>query len=560
MHEPFQGRYSSLLSRLLLARGIADVESAERFLHPDYARDIGDPFGIMGMERAVERILRAITDRESIVIFGDYDCDGIPGSVVLHDLFKKIGYDRVRNYIPHRHHEGYGLNAAAVEGFGKDGVTLLITVDCGITDVEEVALANTLGIDVIVTDHHLPQAVLPPAYVILNSKQEDDTYHDDMLCGAAVAWKLASAILARGKFEHIPEGWEKWLLDMAGLSTVADMVPLVRENRAIAHFGLTVLRRSRRPGLAALLAKARTDQRGLTEDDIGFTIAPRINAASRMDIPMNAFLMLSSGDPAEATALAHRLHALNDERKALVARIMKEARGRLAEREEIPPVLVIGSPSWPVGVVGIVANQLAEAFERPTFVWGKEGTEKAKGSCRSDGTVNIVELMLAAEDGVFADRGGHEFSGGFSLAPDGVHHLEAVLVSALERVPRKAWNAGAREPDAELSIADVNWQTYREIAQLAPFGVGNPKPLFAFPDAIVRSVASFGKAGDHTRLALEGVGGAKAEAIGFFMTPDDLGLADVETPRPFRVTGHLEASTFRGRPELRIRIADGSRR
>lgn len=558
MHEPFQGRYSPLLSELLVGRGITDVESAERFLHPDYARDIGDPFGIMGMEKAVERILRAMAANESIVIFGDYDCDGIPGSVVLHDLFKKIGYARVVNYIPHRHLEGYGLNTAAIERFAADGVTLLITVDCGITDVEEVALAQSLGIDVIVTDHHLPQAVLPSAYVVLNSKQEGDTYHDDMLCGAGVAWKLASAILARGKFEHIPEGWEKWLLDMAGLSTVADMVPLVRENRAIAHFGLMVLRKSSRPGLAALLAKASADQRTLTEDDIGFTIAPRINAASRMDIPMNAFRMLASGDPVEAKELALKLHALNDERKLLVARIMKEAKARLADRE-IPPVLVIGSPSWPVGVVGIVANQLAETFERPTFVWGKEGTEKAKGSCRSDGTVNIVELMLATEDGIFADRGGHEFSGGFSLTPDGLHRLEEALVAALEKVPRKERPAQVAPHDALLRVEDANWETYREISQLAPFGVGNPKPLFALTDATIGSLSSFGKSGDHMRLVLRGANGAKVDAIGFFMTPEQFDLSDADTGKSVRVLGHLEASTFRGRQELRLRIVDIAR-
>ena len=210
-----------------------------------------------------------------------------------------------------------------MEQFAKDGVTLLITVDCGITDVEEVARAQSLGIDVIVTDHHLPQEILPAAYAILNSKQEGDTYPDNMLCGAGVAWKLVTALLRKGSFD-VPKGWEKWLLDMAGLSTIADMVPLKNENRVLAHYGLKVLRKSKRPGLLKLLRKMSIEQNHLTEDDIGFMIAPRINATSRMDIPMKAFHLLSTEDEVLAGELSDHLHKINDERKWTVANIMKE--------------------------------------------------------------------------------------------------------------------------------------------------------------------------------------------------------------------------------------------
>jgi single-stranded-DNA-specific exonuclease len=314
--------YSELTQTLLFNRNITSEEEAEIFLNPDYERDIYDPFLIMGMERAVERILSAIENEEKIVIYGDYDCDGIPGSVVLHDFFKKIGYKDFENYIPHRHEEGYGFHAHAVEEFAKEGVGLVITVDCGITDVDAVKRADELGIDVIITDHHLPQETLPPAFVILNSKQKEDTYPDDMLCGAGVAWKLVQALLARGRKEKIfdvSDGWEKWLLDMAGLSTIADMVPLLKENRALAHFGLKVLRKSPRPGLQKLLRKAKVAQVHLTEDDVGFMIAPRINAASRMDVPMEAFRLLSTDDEIVAGELSEHLHNINNERKLSVA-------------------------------------------------------------------------------------------------------------------------------------------------------------------------------------------------------------------------------------------------
>lgn len=544
------------LTKLLLEkRGIIGEEAQGRFLYPDYERDINDPFLILNMEKAVERILRALRDGERFVIYGDYDCDGIPGSVLLHDLFQKIGKANFSNYIPHRHTEGYGLNANAIERFAKDKVTLLITVDCGITDIEEVTLAQGLGIDVIVTDHHLPGAMLPPAYAVINSKQDGDTYPDNMLCGAAVAWKLAQGILKRGNFSHIPEGWEKWLLDMAGLSTVADMVPLRNENRVIAHFGLKVLRRSPRPGLQALLSDARVDQRNLTEEDIGFTIAPRVNAASRMDIPFRAFELLSARDNETALARAKQLSTLNSERKLEVARMMREVKHILSGRD-MREVVVVGNPSWRVGVVGIVANQIAETYDRPAFVWGREGSPHIKGSCRSDGRINIVELMRAVPDGVFIDRGGHEFSGGFSVAHDQIHRLEDALVEAHRGVPKKESQKNEMSIDAELPLVDVNEETFRAVDLLAPFGEENPKPTFLFRSVPVVSVEQFGKERNHLKLMLKKETGMPVQAIAFFRSPDDFPNADLRPGGSIDLTATFEKSYFRGRPELRLRIVN----
>lgn len=544
------------LTKLILERrGIVDPEEVARFVAPDYERDTYDPFLILNMERAVDRILRAFREGEKIVIYGDYDCDGIPGSVILHDLFHKIGIANFSNYIPHRHHEGYGLNANAVARFAKEGVTLLITVDCGITDVDEVALAERLGIDVIVTDHHLTGPVLPPAYAILNSKQEGDTYPDHMLCGAGVAWKLAHAILMRGNYPHIPAGWEKWLLDMAGLSTIADMVPLRNENRTLAYFGLKVLRKSPRAGLHALLREAGVEQRYLNEEDVGFTIGPRINAASRMDVPMRAFELLAERDPKVAAERARYLDTLNTERKGEVARMMKEARKTLSARE-LREVIVIGNPRWRVGVAGIVAGQLAEAFDRPAFVWGREGAEMVKGSCRSDGRVNIVELMHAVGEGVFIDRGGHEFSGGFSLAMEQVHFLESALVKAHATLSKKERTHDDLVVDSELRLSDVNDEIFAAIDLLAPFGVENPRPIFAFPRVRIARVALFGKGKEHLRLTLTDDDGEETSAIGFFMTPDSFPNVSLEAGTRVTLIAVMERSYFRGRPELRLRIKD----
>lgn len=544
-----------LTKTLLLRRGIVDPEAQEHFLFPDYERDTYDPFLILNMERAVERTLAAIRGGERIVVYGDYDCDGIPGSVILHDLFRKIGYQKFTNYIPHRHNEGYGLNMDAIARFAADGVGLLITVDCGITDVREVAFAEESGIDVIVTDHHLPGPTLPAAYAVINSKQEGDTYPDRMLCGAGVAFKFAQALLRRGNFPNVNDGWEKWLLDMAGLSTIADMVPLRNENRTLAYYGLKVLRKSPRPGLQALLSDAGVEQRHLTEEDIGFTVGPRVNAASRMDVPLRAFELLSTQDPGVGGERSRHLARLNDERKLEVARMMKEAKRSLRERV-LREVLVIGSPAWRVGVVGIVASNLAEEYDRPTFVWGREGGAHLKGSCRSDGRVNMVELMSAAPEGIFIDRGGHEFSGGFSVSHERVHHLEDALVEAHGRVHKKEKSANEDLVDAELSVDEVNEETFRAVDLLAPFGEGNPKPKFLFRAVRIRGLSQFGKEKNHLKLFLESTSGAQVPAIGFFLSPSDFPGTDLRAGGVVDLVANFEKSHFRGRPELRLRIID----
>src|ERR1035437_8219641 len=311
---------SEIIDILLEKRGINTPEAREIFLNPDYVRDLHDPFLMKDMERSCVRIFEAMEAKEKIVIYADYDCDGIPGAVILSDLFKKINYPNVEVYIPQRNSEGYGLNLTAIKQFVESGVKLIITIDLGITAVAEVAQAGIDGIDVIITDHHLPHATLPRAYAILNPKV--DEYPEKMLCGAGVVFKLVQGFLKKyGEYYKISPGWEKWLLDMAGIATLSDMVPLLGENRAIASFGRKVLRKSPRPGLQKLLAKMNIDQRYLSEDDIGFMVTPRLNAASRMDNPLRAFELLATVDEVEAGVLALHLSKINDERKSIVTGI-----------------------------------------------------------------------------------------------------------------------------------------------------------------------------------------------------------------------------------------------
>ncbi len=402
IHEELR-EYPLLIRNLLHFRGISTKEDTKTFLEPSYDLDLHDPFLLFGMERAVSRILGAMQKEEFICIYSDYDHDGIPGGVLLKDFFEAIQYKNFRNYIPHRHQEGYGLNAQAVRTLAEEGVKLIITVDCGITDTEAVRVGNEFGVDTIITDHHLPPDPLPEAFAIVNPKLSPD-YPFDGLCGAGVAWKLVSALMQKGDFS-LPDGYEKWLLDLTGLSTIADMVPLTGENRVIAYFGLKVLRKTRRPGLRALYRVLRLDPSTLTEDDVGFSLAPRINAASRMDTPQAAFDTLAEKDPLKAYSFAENLHKLNDSRKGHTAAMVKEAKqiikGRLKEKEILSPLIVLGSPSWRPGLLGLAANSVVEAYSRPAFLWGREGGEGLKGSCRSDGVVNVVGLMSATRPGVF---------------------------------------------------------------------------------------------------------------------------------------------------------------
>ena len=542
--------YPEILRDLFFSRGITDAKKAEEFINPSYELHTHDPFLIAGMEKATSRILKAIKEGERIVIWSDYDHDGIPGGVILHDFFKKIGYENFLNYIPHRHSEGYGVNEKGVETLFKDKVTLMITVDVGITDVETISKAQDLGIDVIVTDHHLPGEKLPKAYVILNSKQNHCDYPDDMLCGAALSWKLVVALITRGNFvSKIPAGFEKWLLDLVGISTIADMVPLLKENRVLAHYGLKVLRKTRRPGLLKLFRKIGVRANSLSEDDIGFSIAPRINAASRMDNPYLAFELLSSTDEIRTEELAGELHKLNDVRKGTVASMVKEMKHTLLKRELIRSVIVMGNPHWQPALLGLAAMNLVEEHDRPVFLWGKEGGGVLKGSCRSDGSVNLVSLMQGVKEGVLLGFGGHAYSGGFSVRDDEIHFLEDHLNDAYEKVDKTEMEKEILI-DRKLNFDDLNWKLWDTISLLAPFGVANPKTLFLFENVTPEKVRTFGKKNEHLEITFRKTNGDFVRAIEFFSS------RLIEENKKIDLVATLEKSTFGRYPELRLRIVD----
>ena len=562
--RPIKG--ATLLDHLLFYRGIESPAEVEKFINPDYDNHTHDPFLMKDMEKAVSRTLRAIKDNEKVLIYSDYDTDGIPGAVALHDFFKKIGFNNFTNYIPHRHDEGFGLNSEAIKEFIKDGVKLLITIDCGIGNAEETKEAREGGIDVIITDHHLVGEKIPEAFATLNPKQAECNYPEKMLCGAGVVFKLIQALVSRLKTyqltnfstSKLTSGWEKWLLDMVGIATLSDMVPLLGENRIFAHYGLMVLRKSPRIGIIKLLSKLKIAQRHLTEDDIGFTIGPRINAASRMGLPMDAFRLLATEDEVEADLYADHLNKINDERKGVVAVLAKEikktVRNRYSDSKITRRVMVIGNPLWKPALLGLVANSCVKEYNCPVFLWGRDGDNVIKGSCRSAGEVNLLSLMQASANGTFLEFGGHAFSGGFSVHNEKIHMLE----ESLNRAYEAAGAAPAAEEnfvDKELSLKDADWNTYKTIEKLSPFGTGNPKPLFLFRNVVPHDVRHFGKEKNHLELIFEKPDGKKLSALAFFKTANDWGR-ELKTGEPINLVATFEKSMFRNFPELRLRIVD----
>lgn len=552
--------YPETLRHLLFYRGIETSDVAEKFLNPNYESGTHDPFLMKDMNKAVDRILKAIEKNEKIIIYSDYDADGIPGAVVLHDFFKKIGFNNFENYIPHRHEEGFGLNMEAVEEFGKSEAKLLITIDCGIADVKEIERLNELGIDAVITDHHELGEKIPPAYAILNSKQSDCEYPEKMLCGAGVVFKLVQALIAKKNLDwQLKKGMEKWFLDMVGIATLSDMVPLVGENRIFAYYGLKVLRKSPRIGLVKLLRKIKVEQRHITEEDIGFTISPRINAASRMGVPMDAFRLLSTSDETLADELSSHLNKINDERKGLVASMVKEMKHTLLSREdstEKKEVIVMGNPKWKPSLLGLAANTLMQENFCPVFLWGREGGNILKGSCRSFGGISLISLMKTLPEGILADYGGHTLSGGFSVSHEKIHLLETEIIIALKKIKIDGDDAPQEIfIDKKLSIDEVNWETYNAIEKLAPFGAGNPKPLFLFENVKIATVKNFGKEKNHLEISFRKEDGKNISAIGFFMKGDEWEI-ELKEGAKINLLATMEKSMFRNFPELRLRIVD----
>lgn len=659
-------------------------EKWEEFLFPEYDKHLHDFSEMKDMKKAVERFISALEKNEKICIYGDYDCDGVPGVALFRDFLEKINYKNVIYYIPHRHKEGYGMHMAAIEKFAKEKVKLIVTIDLGITNIKEIDFANEKNIDVIVTDHHLPiedenGQILPKAFAIINNKQNGCEYKFKELCGSSTVWKFICGIIKElqseplqslsrqlpkgkhtytdlikekkfkynpkliekakenrkkftkaesyfwnlvksknlnynftkqkvienfvidffckelllgieidgeyhenqmeydkertkvieeykikiirfknneienlnifnledilknreeelypshreggqrpegvvGDLKSIPVGYEKWLLDMVGVATISDLVPLHGENRVLAIYGIHVLSQTKRQGLKKIFTKNNVDILKINETDIAFTLAPRINAASRMAHPEVALRMLST-NLEESLAGAEELENLNKNRKESVASIMKKVHAKMEERilqSKLPEIVVIGDRDWGAGVLGLIASQIVDKYNVNAFVYGGDDETHFKGSCRSNGTAHVVKLMTDATS-LFTHFGGHEMSGGFAINFENIFILEKTLneIFAKDKKAHIEKKEEVKENILKIFLEEIDSKMLDTLSLLGPFGMGNAMPTFQIENITDIKTERFGKNKEHLKLVLSGGVERKVfrEAIKFF--------------------------------------------
>lgn len=503
-----QCQISPIIAKILVHRGITTPEAAKAFLSPGIAC-LHDPFLLKDMDRAVERIQRAVAAKESIWIYGDYDVDGVSSTSLLLKYFGEIGIP-VNYYIPHRMEEGYGINEGAIEEIKAKGGQLIITVDCGITSLEEAKVAKALGIDMIITDHHECQGELPQAYAVIDPKREDCGYPFKMLCGCGVAFKLLQALAGPGGLG--PKTRE--YLEIVALATVADIVPLVDENRYFVQEGLKEMAQTKNLGIGALIKVCNLQDKKINSGHIGFSLAPRINAAGRLGDAAKAVTLLSTQDPKEAEALAQYLNEENRDRQQLEMDIFHEAvaqiEGDPAYQQE--DFLVVYQEGWHHGVIGIVASRLVERYYKPTIVLSIDG-EEVKGSGRSIPGVNLFQLLMECKE-LFTKFGGHSQAAGLSLKREQLLEFRKCINSvAKERIEEEA-KIQKIFCDSSLDLEEIDEALMDDLEALAPFGVGNPAPKFYARKVRVKEVYPLGAEGKHLKLCLE-KGEGTIEALAF---------------------------------------------
>ncbi|MHB8418536.1 MAG: single-stranded-DNA-specific exonuclease RecJ [Myxococcales bacterium] len=544
-----------LAAEILRSRGYGDADRAQLFLHGALG-DLPDPFRLHGMELAVARLTRAIVRRERVVAYGDYDVDGVTATAQLVAFLRAVGAD-VGFYVPHRLREGYGLNPEAVARLAAEGARLIVTLDCGVSAISEVEQAAALGVDVVIVDHHRPSPQLPRAVAILNPQQPDCTFPDRQLCAAGVTFFLLMALRKRlreqGFFEGRPEPNLKAQLDLAALGTVADVVPLLGSNRLLVRAGLLEIARGRRPGLRALCEVAGLPPgRAVTAGQLGFKLAPRLNAAGRMDGAGRAVELLLTESPEEAMRLSRELEEENRRRRDVEALILAEALGQAEERlaaADAPRGLVLAAPGWHPGVVGIVASRVAERTGRPALLLAVEG-ESARGSGRSVPGFDL-HAALGECSHLLARFGGHRAAAGLALPSRQIPALrQAFELHANARLAEA--QVGPRcFVDASVSCGDLDERLALDLERLAPFGAGNPEPVFAAFGLSAQARLLPAKetgAEPHLKVRLEG-GGAPLEAIGFGMG----GKADLCRGK-VDAAFHLALDDWKGRRRVQLEL------
>ncbi len=499
----------NLFEEILTARGLTG-EKRDAFLNPSYDNK-HDPFLLPDMNKAVKRLVTAHRKQEKITIYGDYDIDGLTATTVLLDGLESFGFKHLDAFIPNRFVEGYGLTVDAIERIAATGAQLIITVDCGSLSEKEIIRANELGVDVIVTDHHNVAKVQPPAVAVINPKRPDHTYPFIDLAGVGVAFKLIQAL--QTKLDGLEQGQEKWLLDLVALGTVCDVVTLVDENRANVFWGLKVLAQTRRPGLKALMAVAGVEPEKVNARSLGFQLGPRMNAAGRLETAQYALDMLRAKEPMDALEKAQKLSEMNAARRMEQDKIFKEATQQ-AEQFKNDRVLVVSSPGWNHGIIGIVAAKLLEKYKKPTYVLEEMGDE-SKGSARSYGDFSAVDAIRAS-DGIITKGGGHKLAAGVTLPTKSIDAFRQRVNEFYDS--QKLFNQPALllpKADALASFGHVTEDLIGLLETLEPFGNGNPQPILKSEGVLVINRWRMGTEGQHVKLEVQDSSGLKLQMLAF---------------------------------------------
>ncbi len=521
--------FSSLTAQLLYNRGLKTQQQIDEFFNPDFSDDLHDPYLLKDMRKAVVRIKKALKKQEKILIYGDFDADGVCSSAILHYSLKALGSSNLGAYIPNREKENHGLNFDSIKQAAKDKVNLIITVDCGSTDKQEADLAKKLGIDLIITDHHEMISKKPIAEAIINPYQKGEKYPFKHLSGAGVAYKLACAL-----FDEMgdPDNLKKWLLDLTALATVADVMPIIGENRTIVKYGLGVLAQTRWVGLKELMEIAKIAPEivhpslngkapfsNLDTFTLGFMLAPRLNAPGRINHASLAFELLISQDIDAAKKMALEVNQQNLERQQLADKLTAELEFCLADLKDLPDVIFEGKKDWPIGILGLAASKATEKYQRPVILYC-ENQDQICASARAIPQFDLI-TALAECNQYFDDYGGHRSAGGFRMGRNKAKLAQ--LKKELNQIAKKRLAGIDLNPvleiDTELSLADFNFSNYEQIQQFAPFGKANPEPIFSVRGLEVLGARLVGNGQKHLKMDLlmfgQGESSRPIKAIGF---------------------------------------------
>lgn len=538
--------FPPILKQILFNRGMGTDAEARAFLKAQPAFD-NNPFQMIGMQATVDRIRFALDHNEPIAIYGDYDVDGVTATALLVEALQKLGAD-VRGYIPNRFDEGYGLNKDALDSLKADGVKLVITVDCGIRSPDEAQHAQTIGLDLIISDHHHPDGdSLPPALAVINPKQHGDPYPDKDLAGVGIAYKIAEALFS---VQQPADGFQPYdLLDLVALGTVADLAPLVGENRTLVRLGLRQIRETKRQGLYSLAGIAQIKIDKITAGNIGFMIGPRLNASGRLESALASLELLTTKDIMRAGQLAQQLDGQNRQRQTITRKMQQQAE-EIALRDDPEAYLLFAAhEEFNPGVVGLAASRLTEVYYRPAVVAAK-GPEETRGSCRSIPEFHITDALDQCKD-LLVRHGGHAAAAGFTVKnrnlPELVTRLKGIAKEQLAgRDLRHTLSA-----DMELPLADMNFGVLKNLAYLEPTGYGNPDAVFVSRGVKVKTFRAVGAEGKHLKLTFQDGPGLMFDAIGFRMG----GMAQSISPR-VDVMYVLEENEYNGRTSLQLNLKD----